>query len=249
MPKRLAVLVGLASVSMAGAEMQRALLTHENKYPELHQLEIGALGSAEDFDSGDVRSVGPFVRFGLLENLTFSATAPYMEISPDFGKDESGIGDTVLGLDLLAYQDIFGYPYVIPHVSVSLDTGDEDKGLGRGDTFTTVGVSIGTVTHEVLHWIADFSYVINGGEKGSDTDNYYELAGSLIWDVSKRFAVLVEGMLSEQEEADGDHLNFVQGGFTYKWTDDLVMGAYFGSTTSDDSDSNGRVTVKASYSF
>jgi hypothetical protein len=239
----------LSVLGAANAEPQRALLTHENKFPALHQVEVGALANYSEYDTRDERAIGPYARYGLWQNLTLNAGLPFREISPEFGDNESGIGDTTVGLELKAWEDVFEYPYVIPHVDVTFSTGDEDEGLGAGETITKFGVSLGTVTYETLHWVADVSYAVNGGREQPDPDNVFILAGSLIWDISKQFAVLVEGSITDEDNPEDDIPAFVQGGMVYKWTADFLTGFYFGAERGTSDNRDGSATIKAAYTF
>ncbi len=249
MLKRSLAALTVLSATLAFAEPQRALLTHENKFPELHELELGAIAGYADYKNFDERALAPYLRFGLIENLTINASVPWRDIESDSNKSESGIGDATLGFELRAYQDILDYPYVIPHVEVAFSTGDEDKGLGSGETVTTVGISVGTVTYDCLHWVADVSYALNGGSERPDPDNVFIFGGSLIWDLSKRFSVLAEANVADEKTEKDDYPVFVQGGLVYKWTDRFVTGAYFGSTHGETYNAEDTAIVKASYTF
>lgn len=249
MLKRSLALACLTSASLAIAEPQRALLTHENKFPELHQVEVGVLGNYTEYELRDERAIGPYARYGLLENLTLNASVPYKDIEPQNGSSESGIGDANIGLELRAWQDIFDYPFVIPHVDVDLSTGDEDKGLGSGEAVTTFGISVGTVTYDCLHWIGDVSYAVNGGHEQPDPDNVFILAGSIIWDISDQFSVLFEANVTDEDTPNDERPSFYQGGLTYDWTDNLMMGLYFGAARGSPDDADGSATVKFAYTF
>lgn len=238
----------LVAGSLAQAEIARALLTKENKFPETGQLEVGSLFRHTEFSESnkDIDQVRPYFRYGLVENVTFNADVPYLWVKPDVGQKEEGVGDVNLGLDLLAYKDIFDYPYVIPHVDVSLETGDQDKGLSNGDTIWDLGVSIGTVTYDVLHWIVDFAYDFNGGARDREGDNVFKLSGSLIWDVGDRFSVLAEGLVLD-ENSSNDRPFYFQGGMAYKATDNLQISAYGGGWSQSDEDVV--ASVKVGYQF
>ncbi len=57
-------------------------------------------------------------------------------------KTHTGIRDITLGMELLAYEYTFGYPYIIPYVEVIPLTGDEDDKLGNGKTDAVFGASV-----------------------------------------------------------------------------------------------------------
>lgn len=234
--------------SLAQAEIARALLTKENKFPETGQLEIGSIYSHSEFDLSDseLSSLRPYARYGLVENVTFQADVPYLWTDSELGGEEEGIGDVGLELDLVAYKDIFDYPYVIPHIDLTLETGDEDKGLTAGETIWDLGVSIGTVTYDVLHWVVDFAYVLNGGQEVEDRENVFKVSGSLIWDLNERFSVLIEGLVLDENSAN-DRPYYFQGGMAYKATENLQVSFYGGGWSQTDEDVV--TTAKVGYQF
>ena len=235
----------IAGLSIASAEPNRTLLVNENRAPELGQLEVGGFFFDREYDAADETEFGAYARYGIWENLTAKVYVPHLDIEPDFGDSESGIGDVVVGLNLLAWEDIFEYPYVIPHIDVSLGTGDEDKGLGTGETDVNFGVSVGTVTYEELHWIADLSYVMSGGSDKDDPDDVVVASLGLIWDISDRFSIHGEGTITDEDTDSVENPIDVIAGMTYDWTDSFEMSLYGGGGDTFDS----LVGVKAAYTF
>jgi hypothetical protein len=244
----IAAVVGLAAV--AQAEPQRALLTRENQMPEYHQTEIGATADFAGFESRDETTYAGYLRFGLLTNLIFNAKVPFKNIEPARGSSESGVGDVRLGFELRAYEDIFGYPYCIPHADVDLSTGEEDKGLGKGEVSGRFGVSVGTRTcDEELHWVADLTFAQNEGGTIEEPDDVVIFALSLVWDVSKKFAVSAEGSVSDEDTDNGDTPLFGLVGMGYKFTPDFMLSWYAGGGTGGSENEESLVTVKAAYTF
>lgn len=236
---------------VAYGESERTLFTYENRFPEKGQVEIGALGVYREVpDEDTVRVVprdeywvGPYLRYGLSEKLSVSAVFPYEYMDPKFGDAEQGPGDVVLEAALVAFQDIFGYPFVIPHVSLFLPTGDEDKGLGEGETQTQVGASIGTTIYDVLHFIVDGSYTIRSNEK-----NVKELGASVVWDLDKRFSVQAEFLVSNDKfPSDDNNPIYYLGGATYRPSEAFQITVYGGGAQHAEADVYGG--AKVSYSF
>ena len=249
MMRRLVLAISLLLLAAQGArsESQRALFTRENKFPELGKAEVGGLFQYSEFDASDRETLAPYARYAIIKNVTLNAALPYHWVSPEFGDDEAGVGDAKIGAELLAYQDIFDYPWVIPHVDIGLETGDEDKGLGAGATVTTLGISVGTTVYDQLHYVGDVSYAINGGTESEDPNNAVLISGSIIWDVSEQFAVLGEGRIIDEENSGGDATAFWQGGMVYKFTESLTLGAYLAAWSDSENDTD--VTGKLSYTF
>lgn len=208
----------------------RTTLTRENKYPEVGQVELGGFYTHAEQDELDQDIVGVYGRLGVWEFVTLQADVPFVD--SEFGEgdeSESGMGDVVLKLDLLAFQDIFRYPYFIPHVDVSLPTGDEDKGLGTGETGVTIGMSVGTKVYDKLTYVLDVAYAINRfAEKATeDDDDVFMVSLSIVWDVSDRFALLTEGRVIE-ENSFGNIPYEIKGGMAYRITPDVQIAAYGG---------------------
>lgn len=229
------VFSGLTVSAFAGA--QRPYLVRENEFPadkmpevsvEAMFIEYGDIN--EDIVLGDYNAsiVAAELRYGLFENLALSANVPYVTITPDFGNEESGLGDVTLGLDLLAYEDIFHYPYVIPYLEVQLDTGDEKKGLGTGEKVYRMGVTVGTVVEDVVHFTAAVHYDIY-----TEFENVLGASGAIIWDLSDAFSVHVEGRVSEyrginEDEIDAEYIGLA--GMSFRPNEDTLLTLYGGST-------------------
>jgi hypothetical protein len=209
----------------------RTTLTRENKYPDMGQLEAGGFFEHEEYFENDRDSFGLDGRIGVWENVTFGAAVPFVD-SEFLGESNQGLGDVALSLDLVAYQDIFRYPFVIPHVDVSLPTGDEDDGLGAGESIITLGVSVGTKVYDQLTYVIDAAYSIDGRPSLDGREDMYLISGSIVWDISDRFAVLAEGRI--YEENDFDNMPYeVKGGMAYKFTRDVQLALYGGQLRDD----------------
>lgn len=248
MLKKLLLPVLCISAVVAYAEPQRTALTYENKFPELHHLELGYDFVTREF--GDYRYTDHdlVARFGLVDNLTVHAALPYEMYSPDWGTKERGIGDVQLGLNLVAYQDVFTFPYVAPHADVWLPTGDEDKNLGSGDTLYKFGVAFGTKTHEMFDWVLDVSYGRDYDAKVSETDNMLEVALSFIWALSDQFALSLEGLARDYDSTDNQPF-LVGGGFSYKFSPDFQFRFFMGGWQQQESGEDLNINLNAAYSF
>lgn len=208
----------------------RTLLNRENKYPESGRGELG-LGvdrfSLKDLDAS-VTDVSLSGRFGIWENIVAGANVPFTSTDV-FGNDESGLGDLSLDLDLLAFQDIFRYPFVIPYVTVQLPTGDEDKGLGAGETVYETGISVGTKVYDAITYLVGISYLVNGFQDAAgDGEDAYAISGSLVWDISDRFAVLGEGRIYEELSYMDSQPYEALGGLAYRFGLKSSFAVYVG---------------------
>jgi len=212
------------------AQPVRTVLSKDGNIPRPQQTELGVDLRYEEYEFREETAIGPYLRYALFKNLAIQAQAPFRTIEPEVGDKESGIGDTTVGFDFLAYQDIFRYPWIMPHASVTLATGDEKKGLGTGETSYTVGAAIGTTVADVLHFVADARYTIL-----KDVDNVPSLGLALIWDLDRKFALVGEMEIYRDREADDYPITFL-GGMHYKISRNLQFGVYGGSSQNSDRD-------------
>ena len=233
------------------APFERTRLSVENKMPAEGKQHLGTdfiitetQDGNEQAGSGDsnIFSVVPYLRYGLRSDLVLEARIPVSYIDRDQGGEDIGLGDVEVGLQLKAFEDIFEYPFVIPHITGVLQTGDEDKGLGRGYNGVRFGVSVGTVLGEPWKgshgdnwtWILDVSY-----EARSSIENAVTVAISTVWDVSDRFAVVGEVGVSEDDTIvtdDGNPIT-VSGGMSYDFSEDLQVTLYGSTVVNTDQDS------------
>lgn len=252
MTKRL-LLLGLIVV-MGGtvyAEPIRTLLTKENRLPRLYQAEVGAEFHYIEREHADETAIIPYVRYTVARDLALVGTLPYRSVDPDdpMLKKESGIGDATLGFEFVAYKDLFGYPWIMPHGQVSFDTGNEDKGLGAGDTEYMIGIAVGTTVNRKLHYVADARYRIL-----DDQDNIPSIAGSIVWDLDRKFSLIAEIELSREKDArdefgmrDDRHPLVFLAGMHYRASRALQFTLHGG--TSKNSDLDTIIRGKVSYSF
>lgn len=234
---RKTVAISAAVLVLAGyrvaADPMRPVLTRENRFPEPLRAEIGACYTYVEY--GDQEEAGrlgdsnrqelmPYARFALADGFAAWVQVPYRWVDPDTGKDDDGIGDVTVGIDFRAFEDVFGYPWIIPHAAVQFDTGDEKKGLGEGDTIPELGVSVGTVVMDRFHFIADASYRIY-----ENKENIAVLSGSLIWDVDSRLSLLAEARGTTEDVGEGEnHPGTFLGGICYRVSDQLEVAFYGG---------------------
>ena len=240
MSLRKALLAALASCALAGtalADPMRTMFTKENKFPGAMGWEVSVGGGGSSFDDEDVDSyygdVG--VRFGLTDRLALSAAVPYVGYSAE-DVDENGIGDMVVGAEFLFFEDIFEYAWVIPYAMASLPTGDDDKGLGAGKGRGHFGLSVGTTTMDVLHWIADLNVTTDGSMAEEDED---VVAGSLglIWDLDEQASVLGEVQFRDDPINDKhDYGMMYHLGLVYRVNERFSVMAYGGSSSHMDID-------------
>lgn len=210
----------LLAGTVAYAEPMRPLLSKEKRFPELRRADVSLrmdfieTVDEDPFGSGtNIVTYVPKLRYRPYETLNLYATIPVESIDRDRSDRETGMGDMRAGLELLAFEDIYGYPWVMPHLEYISATGDEDKGLGRGEQSLVFGLAIGSMTWEVVHFVADARF-----EVFEDSDNVISLGGAMIWDISERFSALVEMRTSDEEVGrEVDHPTRWLGGLSYSF--------------------------------
>jgi hypothetical protein len=251
------VAVALFLGSMAFAEPLRTFFVKENRMPAMHQLELGAISQytqfpddyAVDRNGHDLFLAAPYARFGLLDNLAVYSEVPYVQSTPTRGSTERGLGDILVGAEVVVFQDLFSYPFIIPHVEASLDTGDEDEGLGNGQTLFTAGVSVGTVVMDMFHYVVDAGITFNedSNDGSNEEDNVGSLAGAFIWDLNDTFSLIAEAKGTSNRDAEDDIPMYFQGGFGYQPAENLYISILGGSAKNTDAQTI--VSCKVSYSF
>lgn len=245
------ILIGAALLSMvitATAEPLRTLFTHENQLPEKGQLELGAFVNTQQYEPQSQFTESLYARYGLFGNLAAVATVPFHETRYKTGQGSSknGFGDLGLGFEVLPYEDIFKFPYIMPHLELRFPTGSEDKGFGAGEMSILAGVTVGTKTWECVDWALDVTgahLTTNDPLLKNDT---IIISGSIVWNLDEQFALVTELSGSDQTYPDGHPLTF-EGGMTYKPIENLMIGVYGGKTSHTGESWNG--TLKLSYSF
>jgi len=230
------------------AEPIRTLLTKENQLPEKGQTELGLLANTQQYDNNAGYSETPYVRYGLFGNLAAYAFVPYNQTryKDGFGLNQNGFGDMGIGFELLAYEDIFKFPYVLPHLEFRFPTGDQDKGYSAGDVSILGGVTVGTKTWECVNWAVDVTGEHLTTQDPSLKADTIVVSGSIVWDLDEQFSVVAEVNGSDQDYPLGHPLTY-EGGMVYKPIESLMVGVYGGRTIHTGEDWNG--TVKVAYSF
>lgn len=225
----------LAAVLMAvGAEAEtaRTFALREDQRPAKGELELGVSGRYAEIKAAlfepriDQYTTDVQARYGLTDDVSLNLAVPFVMRDAEYGKDESGIGDVRLGFELVTYRDIFDYPYILPYAELRLPTGDEDKGLGAGDVTGDVGIALGSTAHRYWHFILDVRYMIV-----PNADNTWAVGLGLVHELSKKFAVSVEGQLRDKAAEERQRPKAVIGGMTYKPTKNWALSVFAGAET------------------
>ncbi|WFB37314.1 transporter [Kiritimatiellota bacterium B12222] len=245
----LALIISGLFLGSAYAEAIRTNFSVENRFPHWEQLELGAsykgYGADSDSLAPDLGTTSIYARYGILSNLAAVVDLPWQSLSSNTGgSDENGLGDMKIGFQLLTYEDIFGYPYFIPHASFTLPTGDQDKGLGQDGVAVEVGLAYGSTINDWIEWVWDIGYTVN-----PDIENQFKLSNSYVWVLSPEFALTTE--IVYKDVVDGNDSTesqvLVSGGFSYLWNEKIQMDLSAGGGLTGPVDVFGEARI--SYSF
>ena len=219
----------------------RTLWTMENRMPGAMGVEVSVDAQGvplPDYGPGDAGDSSAWeaaagLRLGLLEDWALTARVPMAGWDIDGVGKESGLSDVSLGLQYRFWEDIFDYAWFIPHASLSLPTGDEDKGLGWGEAGGKVGLSAGTTVEDVWHFAADISWVLRDFEEDDNKDyGVVQAALSLIYDLDEQASLVAEGTYVDYAQ-DPEESCTVSGhlGLAYDFSTRLSLLMYAGATT------------------
>lgn len=246
----------VAALVTAESEYSRTLFSRENRLPEAGKLELGVFSQYTRYDESvgvpglnlkrKDYTVSPYARYGLREDLAVFAHIPFAHVDSDsLPKSHTGIKDISVGLELLAYEYTFGYPYVLPYVEIFFPTGDEDDLMGNGKTDAAIGVSVGTTVYDVYHYVLDACYNVNQKESGTDKKNgVFSLSAAFIWDLSEKFSVMAEARGTTEDILGESAVPvYFRGGMYYRMTDKLALSWYGGTSINAPEDGMGAFQV------
>jgi len=167
----LAILLFVSSFAFAGFERSLHNQLDVNS-PAAMNLEGGLAFDYINIDS-DINAwvLDAYLKYGIIDNWEVGADIPYLNISPDEGDSQSGIGDMNIWTKyrfISEDKDNFG---LAAGLNVKLATGDEDEGLGSGET-DFMPFIMGTIKpSDQIVLGAKVGYDIIGEPDGVDVDN------------------------------------------------------------------------------
>ncbi len=244
-----AMSVAVGCAMTAAAEPARTLLVNENKTPDKGKLEVGGIVSYQEITDNDsmiadasYSDIAPYARYGITKDFSLNAELPFAR--SDMGNDDAiGLGDLVLGADLVGFEDALGYPYVMPYLRLALPTGDDSDGLGAGETRVKLGASIGTTVDDDWDFVADVGFIGR-----SETDNSFAIGAAVVYNFTKQFSLHAEGRFEVASEDDMDDIGTILGGMVYRPADGWMIGLY-GGMESGDIDDNVIGAAKLAYAW
>jgi len=233
--KSILVLASLILTVSVHADTVRTRLTKENRFPEQFHPEVGAVYNYVDFENGsETWGIDSYIRLGLAEGFAITATIPYLNVEDALtANEESGAGDVRVGVEFRLWEDIFRYPWIIGHIEVDTESGDDEAGLGDGETSTRLGLTVGTVTHDVIHWAAEARY-----ELKDELDDEASGAVSLGYAVSDQLMFMAEVEIRDDpNDSETDSPLLAIGGMFYQINDFISFSVHGGVENSSERES------------
>ena len=99
------------------------------------------------------------VTAGLADTLELSVSAPWRSVSPENGDAESGVGDGVARVKWNFFTDEKYNIRLAAIGSLTLPTGDENKGFGAGQAFPGLTLAL-SKEYEVIVWTFSLGHVL-----------------------------------------------------------------------------------------
>lgn len=230
----LAAAVALSVVSRADAP--RTLRVREDQRPGAGRLEASVAAEMSERESEFLSSeklqtleAVAQLRYGVTKEFTLSAAVPYLSREQEVGSDRQGVGDVRLGFELVTWRDAFDFPYIMPYAEIAFPTGDEKKGLGTGEVSGTVGIALGSTAVRYTHFVLDVRY-----HMVSDGENLASGGLAMIHELSKKFAVSIEGVVREKMAGEKEYPKLFIGGMTYKPAPAWALSVFGGKEAGGD---------------
>jgi hypothetical protein len=129
----------------------------------------------------------------------------------------------------------------MPYLRVGLPTGDEDDGLGSGETQGKFGIAFGTTVDDNWDFILDLGFI--GRE---NTANGFQFGGAVVYKFNKTFSLHAEALFDSTDDSNVKDTTVILGGMVYRPAEYWMIGLYGGSEEGN-IDSNTIVGAKIAY--
>jgi len=241
------IALGIAwlNTSWAGIE-NRSLNTDDagilDRYEATSAFGFVYTGDNQDRDETDLTiDVG----FGVTHWLEVTAQLPVVFLHPG----EEGLGDIQVRPEIQLLDEKTYLPAMSVAGSVKFQSGDEDRGLGSGETDWSVsGQFSKTVKRLTLHINVGFTIV--GETPGTDLDNviFYGVAGEYSFTDHLSFVGEVIGETNSDPTADENPVEYLTG-FTYELPGGFTVDFGVGGGLNNGPTPDFRITSGLTYSY
>ena len=203
----------------------RPLSTEDTGIPEKGKLELetGFTYTRESNESNNYNFSLVSV-YGLLENMALCVELPFDIMNPDDGETEGSFNDMAIAVKTSLLPEGEKLPSFLLKTIVKLPTGDEDKGLGSGETDTTlVMVASKAIGHATLH--GNIGYTFVGGDLNDDNIVY---GVALEYNIIPELALVGEAFMETENDFDKEaHAVNPLVGIRYHLTEKITFDSAF----------------------
>jgi len=225
----------------------RPLSTEDTGVPEQGALELeSGLTYSREGNAGNNFNFTLVPVYGLLENMALCIELPFDILNPDDGETERGFGDMTLAVKTSLLPEGERLPSFLLKTIVKLPTGDEDKGLGSGETDTTLMmVASKTLGHATLH--GNIGYTFMGGDSNDDNIVY---GAALEYSIIPKLALVGEAFMETENDFDKEtHTITPLVGLRYHLTEKIILDTAFSMGICHDKKADYNIISGMSVSF
>ncbi|MFH1519496.1 MAG: transporter [Candidatus Omnitrophota bacterium] len=129
--------------------------------------------------------------YGITDKLEVTANIPFVFSDPKGEDDQEGLGDITLRPEFLFWKEAGNIPAVSFASSFKLQSGNEDRGLGSGETNYSLSLQF-SKQFNPFNWHFNIGYTFVGQPKGEAVDDviFYNLACE--YSVSEKLTLMAE---------------------------------------------------------
>jgi hypothetical protein len=155
------------------------------------------------------------INYGILPNVQLHLLAPFEYVKPEGQPSQYGYGDTELGVKFRFIQETDSCPQVGTFPIFILPTGNEDKGLGSGETQVFLPLWL-QKSWGPWKTYGGGGYWIN---PGTGNENYWFFGWEVQRDLSEHFTLGAEIFHQTPSEVDGESSTGFNVGAIINFTD------------------------------
>ena len=221
----IAICFTLPSLFSCSVYAYRPLSTEDTGVPEQGALELeSGFTYTREGNAGNNFNFVLVPVYGLLENMALCIELPFDILNPDDGETERGFGDMSLALKTSLLPESENLPSFLLKTIVKLPTGDEDKGLGSGETDTTL-MMVASKTLGCVNLHANAGYTFIGGDSSDDNIIYGFAIG---YDILPKLTLVCEAFMETENDFDKEsHTVTPLVGLRYHLTEKIILDTAF----------------------
>lgn len=186
--------------------------------------------------------------YGITDRFEITADFPYVFTDPHNARNREGIGDIAVRLEYMFLEERGNIPAMSLDTTIKFESGDEDKGLGSGDTdytfFLQLSKSFDPIT---VHF--NFGYTLVGEHDDEILDNVFGYNFAAEYELMDRLTLVGEflGETNSDPHAEDDPMEFLVGAM-YDINSNFTLDAGLGAGLTDASP-DVKVTAGITFGF